>query len=62
MAEKVVQYLGYFLCKKICDQDFSKVAQSGHTGPFARNKNLWKYLPTGISFITQYNAGWFCYY
>ena len=29
-AQKVVINLGYFL-KKLCHQDFSKIAQSGHT-------------------------------
>ena len=32
IAQKVAQYLSLF-CKRICLQDFSKVAQSGHTAP-----------------------------
>ena len=31
IAQKVAQYLSLF-CKRICLQDFSKVAQAGHTG------------------------------
>ena len=31
IAQKVAQYLGH-VCKIIFHQDFSKVAQSGHTG------------------------------
>ena len=34
IAQKVGKYLGYF-CKKICCQDRSKVAQSGHTAAIA---------------------------
>ena len=30
-AEKSIKHLGYF-CEKICYRDFSKLAQSGHTG------------------------------
>ena len=30
-AQKVTKYLDYFW-KKICHRDFSKIAQSGHTG------------------------------
>ena len=30
MAQSVTKYLGYF-CKKIGKQEFSKIAQSGHT-------------------------------
>ena len=30
-AQKVTKHLGYF-CYKICCQEFSKIAQSGHTG------------------------------
>ena len=31
LTQKVIRDFGYFLMK-ICDQDFSKIAQSGHTG------------------------------
>ena len=31
MAQKVSRYFGYY-CRKICQQDLSKIAQSGHTG------------------------------
>ena len=30
MSKKVSKYCDYF-CKKICHQDLSKIAQSGHT-------------------------------
>ena len=30
IAQKVAKFLGYF-CMKICHQDPSKIAQSGHT-------------------------------
>ena len=37
-AQKVTKYLGYF-CKYICDHDFSKITQSGHTELASRSSD-----------------------
>ena len=37
VAQKVVKYLGYFR-SKICSQELSKIAQSGHTGSRVSNQ------------------------
>ena len=39
---KVSNYFGYF-CKKICRQELSKIAQSGHTGP-SSNRFKWRFI------------------
>ena len=36
---KIHNYLSYF-CKKICHQELSRIAQSGHTGPVVASYNL----------------------
>ena len=43
-AQKVEIHLGCF-CKKICHQELSKIAQSGHTGGNRRTKFGEKFMP-----------------
>ena len=49
VAFKVLKYLGYF-CSKICSQELSKIAQSGHTGP---QQELFKIHFVDSTFLAQ---------
>ena len=52
IAQKVAKYLSYF-CKKICSQELSKIAESGHTV---------QYLRRGGILIECFHSTHFCSY
>ena len=62
-AHKVAQCLGYF-CKRICLQDFSKVAQSDYTVQFVPNGDQCDQIGQFITIWATFQSSWqqlFCH-